>query len=231
MSNPTSSNSNAPNNASRPTIFLLALDQQSFWDELYSNLVDSLAAKATIKRAVKPQPALTYLTNNTPSAIIVTDPAIVKSKATTNAVRDKVIEYARGGGIVVLATLFSSFVRPDDLSNWFRTSWDLPWESGDYHRTTVHLDSECRMRQLNQTVLPEEYSQKAVFLKNVAKDDAVYLPSANSRIESMVFAPSPVECEQTPVVFAKIGEGWLGYIGDVNNESGSQAVVLAMCGL
>ncbi|KAI9696608.1 MAG: hypothetical protein M1836_005627 [Candelina mexicana] len=219
MSTPTPSNPKILDVA-RPVIFLLALDQQSFWDELYSNLVDSLAAKATIKRATKPRPALDYLTNNTPSAIIVTDPAIVKSNRTTNAVRDKVIAYVRAGGTAVLATLFSSFVRPNDLTNWFRASWDLPWQSGGYHRTT-----------LDQAGLPENYSQKAVFLKNVTNDTAVYLPSRNSRTESHVFSPEPLDCQQTPVVFAEVGEGWLGYIGDVNNESGSQAVVLAMCGL
>jgi hypothetical protein len=29
------------------------------------------------------------------------------------------------------------------------------------------------------------------------------------------------------VAFTKVGEGWLGYIGDVNNEQGSQAVILS----
>ena len=87
------------------------------------------------------------------------------------------------------------------------------------------------MRQFDQAGLPEKYSQKAVFLKNVAKEAAVYLPSRDSRIESAVFSPEPVDCEQTPVVLAKVGEGWLGYVGDVNAESESDRVVLAMCGL
>jgi hypothetical protein len=30
------------------------------------------------------------------------------------------------------------------------------------------------------------------------------------------------------LAFAKVGEGRLGYIGDVNNEQGSQAVILSM---
>ena len=87
------------------------------------------------------------------------------------------------------------------------------------------------MPRLNRAGLPAEYSQKAVFLKNVAKEAAVYLPSGSSRTQSLVFPPAQVDCEQTPVVFAHIGEGWLGYVGDVNNEAESQAVVLAMCGL
>jgi hypothetical protein len=30
------------------------------------------------------------------------------------------------------------------------------------------------------------------------------------------------------VAFTKVGDGWLGYLGDVNNEKGSQAVIKAM---
>ena len=30
------------------------------------------------------------------------------------------------------------------------------------------------------------------------------------------------------MAFTKVGEGWLGYIGDVNNEQGSRAVILSM---
>jgi hypothetical protein len=30
------------------------------------------------------------------------------------------------------------------------------------------------------------------------------------------------------VAFTRVGEGWLGYIGDVNNEQGSQAVIHSM---
>jgi hypothetical protein len=71
--------------------------------------------------------------------------------------------------------------------------------------------------------LPACYSQKAVFLKNVEDAAAWYRPSKDSVIESLM--------AQTPVALAKVGEGKLGYVGDVNKEEGSDAVVLAMCGL
>ena len=140
----------------------------------------------------------------------------------------RVINYVRGGGTAILATHFSSFVRPPDMNRWFRESWGLPWQTGDYHRTTVHLNTKCHWTRAG---LPEHYSQKAVFLQDVSKDGAVYLASESSRTESHVFAPESVSQEQTPVVFAQVGEGWLGYIGDVNNEVASQKVLLAMCGL
>jgi hypothetical protein len=39
------------------------------------------------------------------------------------------------------------------------------------------------------------------------------------------------EARQAPVALSKVGEGRLGYVGDVNAEEGSVTVVLALCGL
>jgi hypothetical protein len=100
----------------------------------------------------------------------------------------------------------------------------------DYHRTTVHLNQ--RVQQVSKLALPAAYSQKAVFLKNVAPDAALYLPSMDSVTESHVFPSEPVKNrEQAPVAFTAVGEGWLGYVGDANAETESDAVILAMCGL
>ena len=76
--------------------------------------------------------------------------------------------------------------------------------------------------------LEGSYSQKAVFLAGVSRGDAIYVPSSRSRTQSMVFAPESVDVGQTPVALAKVGDGLVGYVGDVNNEEGSQAVVHAM---
>lgn len=76
--------------------------------------------------------------------------------------------------------------------------------------------------------LPNRYSQKAVFLKNVASDDAVCSPSSDSVTQSRVFLPELANPNEAAVAFTKVGEGWLGYNGDVNNEQGSQAVLLSM---
>ncbi|KAF5716809.1 triacylglycerol lipase [Fusarium globosum] len=57
-----------------------------------------------------------------------------------------------------------------------------------------------------------EYSTKALFVHNVAfEDDRVSGESA--------------------VAFASVGDGKLGYIGDVNAEHGLNVTVLAMCGI
>jgi hypothetical protein len=54
----------------------------------------------------------------------------------------------------------------------------------------------------------------------------------NSVTESLVFPGRNVHMAgESPVLMASVGQGKLGCIGDVNNETGSEAVVIAMCGL
>ena len=211
----------------RPQILLLSLDRQPFFDDMYKRLINTLVSKATIQRASKLNAALNYLSTTTPTRIIITDPGI--TQPAHSAVLEKVVSYVRDGGIAILAFHFSGSIRPLDLNSFFRSYWNLPWEFGDYHRTTVHLNQ--RVPQVPKLNLPAAYSQKAVFLKNVAPNAALYLPDRNSMTESHVFPSEPVDVEQTPVAFAPVGEGWLGYVGDVNTEEGSDAVILAMCGL
>ncbi|OAX79036.1 hypothetical protein ACJ72_06648 [Emergomyces africanus] len=213
---------------SESRILLLSLEKKDYFDELYERFLDTLASKAQVQRASKPAGALYYLSSNTPTAIIVTDPGITRPRH--SAVLEKVISYARHGGTVILAAHFTSFIGPDKLNEFFYCRWCLPWRYGEYHRTTVHLNQQARLA--NKAGLPASYSQKAIFLKNVPLDAALYLPTEDSVTESAAFVNTPIaDLSLTPVVFAAVGEGSLGYVGDVNAEKGSDSVILAMCGL
>ena len=71
-----------------------------------------------------------------------------------------------------------------------------------------------------------------MFVKNVASADAWYRPDESSIVESAVFPPTSANIAgETAVALANIGRGKLGYVGDVNAEKGSDAVILAMCEL
>ena len=73
---------------------------------------------------------------------------------------------------------------------------------------------------------------KAVQIQGVPPEAAVYITTRDSALESHVFASEPVHNPgQAPIFFAPIGDGFLGYIGDVNAETASTAVILAMCNL
>jgi hypothetical protein len=49
--------------------------------------------------------------------------------------------------------------------------------------------------------------------------------------QSNVFPPEYVDQAQAAVVGAKVGNGYLVYVGDVNAEEGSDNIILSLCGL
>ena len=217
-----------PSSSSSPRILLLALDQQPFFDELYTRLIDHLASRATLQRASKPTGAVNYLRTNTPTAILITDPGVTQGKHA--AVMAKVTEYVLSGGTAVFAGLFSSFCPPSDLDSMFPAQFGLPWQNGVYHRTTVRLNDH--VPHIEKNGLATSYSQKAVFLKGVRPHETLYRPAEDSVLESLVFPSVPIEDKtQAAAAFAKVGEGWVGFLGDVNAEVESDAVVAAMCGV
>ena len=69
---------------------------------------------------------------------------------------------------------------------------------------------------------------KAVHLKNVPAAAKIYVPTDDSRVQSAVFPADRVDIAQTPAVWQLHGQGYIAYIGDVNNESGSRALIMAM---
>jgi hypothetical protein len=124
---------------------------------------------------------------------------------------------------------FPSFAPPPDLDRLFN-SLGLPWQSGSYHRTDFRVNPD--MKHIDTSGLVPSYSQKALHVKHVARDDAIYLPSESSRIQSAVFPPDKIEdLTESPAVFGTVGRGKVGYLGDVNGEVETDPVVVAMCGI
>lgn len=59
----------------------------------------------------------------------------------------------------------------------------------------------------------------------------MYKATEESHVESLVFAPTPVDTSsgEAPAAFARFGQGYVGYIGDVNAEEASSVLTAAMC--
>lgn len=195
--------------------------------------------KATVLQAYYNKPGeCAALLDAFPSAraLWIVDPDI--SLPLYHALSGQVVDYVRHGGTAILGGFFSSLVQPLVFDEWMRRAWDLPWRSGQYERTTVVLQRGAAGRGTGRGTGPgwrngllESYSCKAVFLKDVASEgDSWYMSPPGAKSESLVFGPVPVE-SQTAVAFAKVGQGWLGYTGDINNDTGTTAAVLAMMGL
>jgi hypothetical protein len=133
----------------------------------------------------------------------VTDPGIIKSRNV--AVSQKLANYVRNGGTLVLGGLFSAQIRPNDLGRYMREKWDIPWEAGSYYRTTIFLNRAVVNRPTSG--LLSSYSHKAVFLKHVDPNMAWYVATDRSVIESLVPLPGPgIELlETTAVVLEMLG--------------------------
>jgi ribonuclease HI len=193
-------------------ILALCLEHGPLFDSVFGGLVSQITSKAKLERATTQEAALSMLSQEPPpSVILVADAALTRQKK----VWERVIDRLREGATVVLAGCFSSMVNMGEFNRFF-ARLGLPWERGSYHRTTVSLRSGVVGDDLVSR-LPSAYSVKAVFVENVARSAAWYSSSETSN--------------EAAVVFAEVGLGKLGYIGDVNGEKTSEVVVLAMCGL
>ncbi|OTA58352.1 hypothetical protein K449DRAFT_415824 [Hypoxylon sp. EC38] len=193
-----------------PRVLCLCLEYESMFNDIYASLISRITAKAKMDRATTQQAALDMLTQNPPpSVIFVTDAGV----ANLMGVWERVIDCLRGGSTVVLAASFSSFVSEGQFNRCFNKI-GLPWKRGGYYRTNVSLRPGVVDDRLKEQLLPS-YSQKAVYVQRVSRSDVWYAGKQ----------------DEVAVAFTKVGNGMLGYVGDVNGENGSEAVVLAMLGL
>ena len=201
--------------------------QASLFDDMYQDVRTKIASLSSTEEAKTSAAAQTSLSTQRFKAILAVDGGIATRR--NNAFQKSLATYAKNGGTVIFCCLFSSFVRPPDMNKLWE-NFELPWKSGDYHRTTFYLNQKMKNVLGSQRAarLDREYSNKALHLKGVPADSRAYVPLEQSRVESRVFALDAVDNTQTPAAYHRYGDGWLGYIGDVNNEKGSQALLMSI---
>jgi transcription elongation factor len=136
-----------------------------------------------------------------------------------------VLRYVRGDGTAVVVGSFSGFVLPLNIKPFFAQA-GLGWSAASYTGETFVLNDAAVDSGLAAKMVPA-YSTKALFLNNVAFENAWYVTDE----ESNVLSSTNTRAGESAVAFASVGDGKLGYIGDVNAEHGSNVAVLAMCGL
>lgn len=227
MATPSATATGPGQQSSHPQILLVSLAYQSWQDEVYCRLFDMLREQAQLECVKGRGAALRFLADNQPRAIIATDEGITNPR--NSPVLDRVIQYARGGGTVILGLMFPCIAKFDDIDATF-AGFGLPWKCCMYRRSTFTLNHPV-IQNLNCRDLLPEYSQKALRVSSIDAQNAVYLERLESEDEDADLPSSPVYTEGAPVAWAKIEKGYLGYIGDVNGEEGSDRVVMAMCGL
>jgi hypothetical protein len=131
------------------------------------------------------------------------------------------VDYTNDGGIVIFGIAFSSFVLPDHLARFFKDKWALNWELSPSHRYMFAINPRTRDNPLftdeRHLGLLDEYSMRVVFLSGPKPEDFIYVAGPDRA--------------QGPAVFVKYGNGFLGWIGDINQEIGTTQLLLTMCGV
>lgn len=212
----------------KPQILLISLNFIPLFDETYKPLLEALTRDTHIQRVKHADSAIRRLSEGTPPmAVLVTDEALANDE--NSRVWEAVLQYVRQGGRCVVMGHFASFVPQLKIKPFFEKA-GLEWEVGSYTKETCVINKEAVEHGL-AVLLPASYTQQAVFVKNVALEEAWF---ATEEGESVVRVRPPKSAEtkgEAPIALAQVGEGKLGYVGDVNGEQGSDAVILAMCGL
>ncbi|KAL6301896.1 hypothetical protein BKA93DRAFT_930024 [Sparassis latifolia] len=218
----------------KPIILMLSLEKEPWFEESYSQLYSALAKNAMLHEAQTVRSATLLLYPSAPplpSAVLITDAAITSSAYLS--LQYRLIEYAKAGGRVILGCEFSNHLQLGSAASFF-ARWGLTWDAGVYYRTTFSVNPAGIPAPLSGTALFAEYSMKALHVKNISRETAVYIPTIQSHIESHVFPATPItgaQLEQSPAMFVRIGDGYLGYVGDVNGEQQTIRLLLEMCGV
>lgn len=179
-------------------VLLISLEKQAFFDEMYEQVMVSLRSKATVVEATEITSAMHRLSkaNEDYAAVIVTDPAVMVNNFI--AAQKKIVNYVQNGGTVVMGFFFSNFARLDKLGLFFQKRWNLGWKAGAYTRSMFSLNPQVNRhftaRQLPS--LPNEYSMKALHLRDTKLEDRVYVGDSGET--------------DSPAVFSKYGSGYLG---------------------
>jgi hypothetical protein len=202
---------------SHPSVLLVSFGKESWFDEIGAHLLEALKSRAAFTEATSPAEFVSLTSGGTvkPTAILITTSFFAEDKY--SAIHQHVVQYARQGGVVVFCALFSSMISPPKMTEMWRSQWNLPWKSAGYDRWTFELNPERTQRLQNIVSLPGAYSMKAVSLSGLSTESSVYAVRAQAK--------------ESPAAFMPYGSGYVGYLGDVNAEVESTAVILGMCGL
>lgn len=211
---------NTPGPSSSPLpLLLISLDKRSFFDNMYAEVLAKIRSKVDVIEVTHIASAMRHLLkpHEEYSAIIVTGPEIMKNDFV--AIQRKLVDYANAGGTVILGFHFSSFAQFDKLAVFFKETWGLNWEAGNYRGDMFSLNPRANPDFLRRPHpnLPQQYRMKALHLRNTRLEDRIYVSDPSST--------------QSPAIFAKYGNGYLGWIGDVNTENGTTELLLTMCGV
>ncbi|KAK7955162.1 hypothetical protein PG988_015856 [Apiospora saccharicola] len=242
-------------NQQKPTILLLSLDPVTtakFDDPksvFYRQSKQMLLERAHVKRATSLDGALKYLNHNRPDGILVADDNVMV-EAGSKELLGRIIAFAQYGGTVVFGFRFSYGWTEDDpaVNRFWQESWGVPWEMGNDLRgdfnTPIHLNtfaltthapgSNCLDCEDNMAQLLPQYKVSQPSCLNVPKENCWYFDHWDRPESDMTpeCDPNLVQDEYDAIVaMSRVGDGYVGFIGDEDCDPGSSLVMLRMFNL
>lgn len=214
----------------RPGVLIISLSvQDEAFHHTYDRLIRGLIHSSNVCRVKCAAGVRLSLADSSPKVIIATDHGLTEPDNAESLA--KVVSYVRNGGLLIFGLDFPDLVDIDAFNQLFTQEFGLPWKRGDYHRADFQVNPNCTLPTgATRDLLPQPYSMKAVHIANAHPHEKILLPVLGGISPSRVFPQALTGQEQAAVVCAKVGSGFVAYVGDVNNEDQSNDVILALCG-
>lgn len=184
--------------------------------ESYAPLLHDLCASSgtTLISHSKTASTLSHLAGNEPPRCILTVDADLLDGRKHQELLFRIEQYVRQGGVLILGAgihLLPQHV--GSLKSRFGVNWTLsPARKTEYKINSEHPLSHS-LDRIRSPLLPS-YVQSLRPLKDVPGLEGLYVPVGEG-----------VDCA---VALAKVGHGYLAYLGDIHLEEGTQAVLGAL---
>lgn len=207
-------------------IVSVMLESAKSFDKRHPELFDDLETEFNIQTINDPHLVFTLLEDlperqsSLPKAVFVVDKALLLPS--NHFVWDAILGYVRRGGLCITMGHFALCKETDN--SFFRKA-GLGWGLGRCDRVVLTLN-QATARGFMDGSLPNMFDMHGTTLISVDPDHRLYNIGAPLSKDFSRNIP-----EESTVAMARVGHGWLAYVGDENIGSGSRRVIDAMCGL
>lgn len=208
-------------------IALLGEQSQTKFMKTFSKQLGQLERKTKVEVVIQRSALEQCLTSRSIRGVYIADGGIL-SYENSSALLPLFASYVKSGGTVLAGGLFPSSMNIPNSKAFFG-AFGLTWEMGWYGRAVYEVVPSSELGKKNPE-LAEVYGMKAVNLKGINLDVPVYIRNQDED-DSDEESERADDSFDAPVVRARVGQGSVGYVGDVNGEDETTDVVLAMFGL
>jgi hypothetical protein len=223
--------------ASKPFVMVLSLAGDNLFADTNTHLLQALRIRAHVTISLTASDALQHLHTSDLAAVLVTDCQINDSETPfeEEEVLTELIEYARSGRPVVIGGTFSAWMRFPDFAEFFGENWGVQWTFSTSTRNEFSYNPAANNLFKDEAKLPPSLPRmKGVQLTGFKPGDAVYLTKVDEDEdedgpdEPNVSKTTREKPAESPIVYTRLGKGYLGYVGFSNGEKELTDVVLAM---